>query len=235
MRERRYLRRGIVYLAGLVILSFGLMLSTKTGLGASAVTSLPFAISKAFHLSMTAAVFGNYVLMVGLQALIKRRDFSWRDLLQIPLCGVNSVLMGWSGELWTFQPEILWQKVLLLLGALVLVGVGAAVTVKMEVAPQPPEGLAQTVSDALGRNLGFGKNLVDMTCVGAAALTDLLFGGGKLSSVGIGTVLAMILVGRVIFLLDRTCIGALRRFAGLDGGSGEEEEDAPCFRREETE
>lgn len=217
-RRTQYVWRGAIYLAGLACLSFGLMLCTKTGLGASAVTSAPFAVSQAFQWPMTLTVFLNYAVMVLIQVLIKKRDFPLRDLCQIPLCALNSALMGWFGQMWTVRFTALWQNLLLILWAIVMVGAGAAMIVKMDIAAQPPEALAQTISLALGKDLGFGKNLVDFFCVALAALVDLLFGQGRLSSVGLGTVLAMILVGRVISVFDRLCTGPLRRLAGLEGG-----------------
>ncbi len=219
-RRAQYVRRGLIYLAGLVCLSFGLMLCTKTGLGASAVTSAPYAVSQAFHLPMTPVVFLNYAIMVLIQLLILRKRFPLKNLAQIPFSALNSVLMGWFGELWTIRFEALWQNLLLIFAAILMVGVGAAVTVKMEVVCQPPEGLSQVISEALGKNLGFGKNLVDFSCVALAALVDLVFGGGRLTSVGLGTVLAMIFVGRVISVFDRFCVKPLRRLAGLEDGEG---------------
>ncbi len=215
-RRTQCVWRGGIYLAGLVCLSFGLMLCTKTGLGASAVTSAPFAVSQAFQWSMTLTVFLNYTVMVLIQLLIKKRGFSLKDLAQIPFCALNSALMGWFGQIWTLRFTALWQNLLLILWAIVMVGVGAAMIVKMDIVAQPPEALAQTISQVLGKDLGFGKNLVDLCCVALAAATDLLFGGGKLVSVGVGTVLAMILVGRVISVFDRFCIKPLRQLAGLE-------------------
>lgn len=220
-----YARRGLIYLAGLLCLAFGLMLCTKAGLGSTAVISLPFAVSRASGLPLTPVLFANYAVMILLQLLIQKRGLSLREAAQLPLSALNSVVIGWLGNLVHPEFTALWQQIALLLLAIAMVAVGASVTVKMEIVPQPPEGLSQVLSEKLGKDLGFGKNLVDFTCVGAALLTDLVFGGGKLVSVGLGTVLAMILTGRVISLFNHFFAKPIRRLAGLEDNETSNKEE----------
>lgn len=55
----RKLVRGIIYLAGMVLLALGITLNSLTGLGASAIVSVPFTISET-----TGWNFGNLTLLV---------------------------------------------------------------------------------------------------------------------------------------------------------------------------
>lgn len=63
-KEQTIARWGF-YLLGMVLLALGLTLNTKTGLGASAIVSVPFTVSQA-----TGWNFGNLLLGVGLGTLI---------------------------------------------------------------------------------------------------------------------------------------------------------------------
>ena len=57
-KEQTVARWGF-YLLGMVLLALGLTLNTKTGLGASAIVSVPFTVSQA-----TGWNFGNLTLVV---------------------------------------------------------------------------------------------------------------------------------------------------------------------------
>ncbi len=200
------------------------MLCTKSGLGSTAVISMPFAVSRASGLPLTPVIFANYAVMILLQLLIQKRNFSIREAVQLPLSALNSVVIGWLGNLVHPEFSALWQQIALLLLAIAMVAVGVSVTVKMEIVPQPPEGLSQVLSEKLGKDLGFGKNVVDFTCVGIAALTDLVF-GGELVSVGLGTVLAMILTGRAVSLFNHFFAKTVRRLAGLEDNETSNKEE----------
>ena len=80
-KQQTFARWGF-YLLGMVLLALGLTLNTKTGLGASAIVSVPFTVSQA-----TGWDFGNltlvvYCLFVSAQFLIKGKNRRWTDLLQ---------------------------------------------------------------------------------------------------------------------------------------------------------
>ena len=52
--KKEHIWRGGIYVVGILILALGIVLTTKTGLGISPITSLPFAISTASGLPMPA-------------------------------------------------------------------------------------------------------------------------------------------------------------------------------------
>ena len=103
---------------------------------------------------------------------------------------------------------------LLLAAALVFTGVGIAMMVDMRIIPNPPDGMAQAMSVAMKKNLGTAKNILDFCCVGIAAAVDLLFTGG-FTSIGVGTVIAMVALGRIIALFNRLFKEKLLAVAGL--------------------
>ena len=80
---------------------------------------------------------------------------------------------------------------------MLLTGIGAAVTVNMRLVPNPGDGIVAAVAERLGRDQGFGKNLVDVCCVALTCVIGLTAAGR------VGTVAAMVCVGRVIALVNR--------------------------------
>ena len=215
LKNKRYLWRGGIYLVGLILLSMGITLSTKTGLGVSTITSVPYAISHAFDLNFSVMVFLVYSALVVIQFIIKGKNRQWRDLLQVPVSIVFSAFLEWFGTLVPLRFSHLWQNLIMMAFAIVFTGVGISVMVNMEIVPNPPDGLTQAMSMAMKKDMGFAKNVLDLCCVAVALTVDLLF-NGKLISVGIGTVMSMIFVGRVIAVFGRRYREPMRKMAGFE-------------------
>ena len=74
-------------------------------------------------------------------------------------------------------------------------------TVNMKLVPNPADGLAQAVGDLLNKGLGFGKNTIDLFSVATTCGIGLLF-TGNVVAIGLGTLIAMIGVGRCIALFN---------------------------------
>lgn len=95
-----------------------------------------------------------------------------------------------------------------------LTGIGAAVTVNMRLVPNPGDGIVAAVAERLGRDQGFGKNLVDVCCVALTCVIGLA-ASGRVVGVGLGTVAAMVCVGRIIALVNRLRRNWMCAAAGL--------------------
>ena len=83
------LRRGITFCAGLIILCFGIVLNTKTGLGVASINTAPYTFSEVEGISLGTATMLLYFIFAGVQCLL-RRSLGWKIILQIPM----SVLIG---------------------------------------------------------------------------------------------------------------------------------------------
>ena len=206
--------RFTIYLMGLPMIAVGITLSTKAGLGLTTIASFPYAISQALHVNYAATTFVVYIITIILQFVIKGRNRQWRDLFQLPVNLVFSSFLGWFGTLIPIQLGAFWQNLLLSVVAVVMIAVGAAMMVNMQLAPNPPDGLAHAMSIAMKKDLGTAKNLLDFIFVALAAVIDLLF-QKRLVSVGIGTVIAMLLMGRVIYVFNHFFKARILKLAGL--------------------
>ena len=214
MTKKQWFWRITLYAIGITILSFGVSLCAKAGYGISGVTSLPYGISNAFHLNFSRTVLVTYIIMVGLQFVVRGKNRQWRDLFQIPFSVVFSSFLEWFESLLTFPLDFLWQKLILLVIALLCMGIGVSLTVNPNFVPNPPDGLTQALSVRFHISMGLTKNLMDFTCVGLTVLIDLLF-IGRLFSVGFGTVCCMIFIGRIIAVFDHFCKAKMLEMMGL--------------------
>ena len=215
LKNKKFLWRGGIYAAGLMILSIGITLRTKTGLGVSTVTSIPYAISRAFDLNFSVMTFLIYAFFVAIQFLLKGKNRRWLDLLQLPVSIAGSAFLQWFGTLIPLQFDALWQNLIMMVFAIVFTGVGISMMVNMELVPNPPDGLTQAISIAIKKDMGFAKNVLDLGCVAVALAVDLLF-SKALVSVGIGTILSMIFIGRVVAVFGHRFKEPMRKLAGIE-------------------
>ena len=98
--------------------------------------------------------------------------------------------------------------------AIFLTGLGVAMTVNMRLVPNPGDGIVQAIGDKIGRDQGFTKNVFDVCCVCATIAVGLIC-SGKVVGIGIGTIAAMIGVGRAIAVVNHFSKEKMLTAAGL--------------------
>ena len=192
-------KRSLAYILSLAVLALGITLNTKTQLGVSCIVSVPYVVSRIFSLPLGITTFVYYLLLILLQRLLLGKDFPPLQYLQILASLVTSLfIQGWDLLLPVFQP--LWLRITALVAGIVITAIGASLSLALDIVPNPADGLAHAVGKKLGKDVGLGKNLIDLTSIAIAAALGLLLTGGILGS-GVGTVCAMLLTGRVMALV----------------------------------
>lgn len=218
MKNKRALRI-FYYLLGLVILAAGITLNTKTTLGVSPIVSVACCLSEITGWNFGNTTFLWYTTFVLIEMLLHliRKAPDWRqkigaDLLQIVVSLLFTRFMNlFSAVIPVFETAYpnsfagsLGGRFLFLLLAIVLTGVGAALSLFMRIVPNPGDGLVQGISDFFGLRTGLSKNLIDTGCVLLTALLSLLL-LHRVVGIGIGTLAAMLGVGRVVALFESLC------------------------------
>lgn len=215
MEKRKLAYRWGIYLAGMTLLALGITLTTLAGLGASAIVSVPYTISCGFGLSFANLTLIFYCSFVGAEFIIKGRQRSLLDLLQIPVSIVFTRFMALFQAAIGYQSGFLPTDLLVLLLGILLTGIGAATAVDMQLIPNPGDGIVNSISIRSGKELGFCKNCFDLGCVTCALLIGTLF-GSPLLGIGLGTLLSMLGVGRVMAIWNRMVKQKLLKLAGLN-------------------
>lgn len=160
MKEKTY--RCIFYLIGIVVLASGLTLNTKAGLGVSPIISTAYIFSDISGFSFGDTTFVLYcIFVIGQLCLVK----DWKALLQIPFSIVFTRFLNLFSTLFTIQPSTLPSQIITLAVAILLTGIGAALTVNMKIIPNPGDGIVNAIGQVIGKDMGFSKNLFDSFCV----------------------------------------------------------------------
>lgn len=190
-----------MYCIGLMILALGIILNTKTGLGVSPIISIPYCISNIWKINLGNTTVCIYILCVIGQIGLRGKRFQLFDLFQIPM----SVIFGWMinvfNDIITIKCNSLVLKLLLLVVAIMFTGIGAAISVEMKFVPNAADGFVQSVGEKMKIELGFAKNIVDISSVLITVFIGLLF-AGKVIGIGLGTLVAVFGVGRSIALFN---------------------------------
>ena len=211
MKQR--LRRGSLYLYGLVILTIGITLNTKTGLGVSPLVSVPFVASHIWGLSIGNTTLISYIVFIVLQIGLNIKSFRPWVLLQFPLSIVFTRLIDFFSALVPMQTELMWKLATLIVG-IILTGVGAAMSLDMRLIPIPADGVVLAFSDYFHKEVGLCKNSFDAVCTLLAVFLSLAT-CKEIIGIGIGTVASVLGTGRIIALFNRLFLKKLQFLAGL--------------------
>ena len=243
MKQAALYRWGF-YLLGLLILAMGLTLNTKAGLGVSAIISVSSSISEVFGYSFGNTTLGLYSVFIAIEIILhiirdrryekntaealknagrrNRKLVLLMDLLQLPLsivftrflnlfsAGIPDLSSGGRST-----PGWMAVRVIVLLTAIVFTGIGAAMSLNMRIIPNPGDGIVQAIADCVHKEVGLTKNCVDVVNILISVSIGLIF-AGHLAGVGIGTVLAVIGVGRVISVFNRLFYDRMNRLACVE-------------------
>ena len=137
-----------------------------------------------------------------------------KDLLQLPLSLVFTRFMNLFSA-WIPAPShgFSSQLVVLTMG-IICTGIGAAMSLNMRLIPNPGDGIVQTIADCIHKPVGFTKNCFDLVNICITISVGTIF-AHRLIGIGIGTVIAVVGVGRVIAAFNYLCMKKMTEAAGV--------------------
>ena len=206
-RVRTMALRYFWFIVGVLVNSFGIALITKAALGTSPISSVAYVLSLALPLTIGQFTFIMNMVFIALQPVLLRREYRPIQVLQIAVNVVFSAFLDVSmGMLSWLDPTTLPAQLAALLVGCAILGVGVAVEVAPDVLMVPGEGLVRAIYIVVSRRFGsarFGtiKNLFDISLMLIAVVLSLAF-FGYLNGIGVGTVIAALLVGRIVNLTN---------------------------------
>lgn len=206
-----------LYLLGMLVLALGITLNTLTGLGVSPIISVAWCVSQITGLNFGDMTFLLYALFVAAQFFLRPRGEWVRTALQIPISLLFSRLLNLCSALLPYDSAAhsFAANLVLLAAAILLTGAGVALTVNMELIPNPGDGIVQAIARKMGRDQGFAKNVFDLGCVAVTAALGLIT-ARRVIGIGAGTLLAMVGVGRAVALVNHFLRDRMRRAAGVE-------------------
>ena len=215
-QKERLFRQYFVFVLGLFVISMGVAMSTKAGLGSSPVSSLPYSMS----LILPSLTIGNWTillnlgLMAGQYVLLKGKMKLSDGIIQLLATFVFGDFVDFSMFLlqWLNPSFYPLRIVCLVLGCAIL-ALGVSFQLMAGAAMLPTESFVKLVSVLRQKEYGTIKVIFDLSMSGTAAALCLIF-RGQLDGVREGTLLASLLVGSIARFYGRHNAGLKKLLLG---------------------
>ena len=203
-RSSNIVVRCIIYFFGLLIMTLGVAVSVKSDLGVSPVSSIPYTMTCVWGIEMGKATIVFHAALVLVQVILLRRKFQLKTLLQIPVGVLVGYMTTFSNHLMTFLPDPgnIYIRLGMVVISTVLVAIGLFFYVPADIIPLAGEGVMLAISKVADKAFSTVKIAFDITMVLISLITCLIL-IHSLGSVGIGTVIAAVMVGMVLKLITK--------------------------------
>jgi uncharacterized membrane protein YczE len=197
-------KRFAAYIAGLFIMTIGIAISVKSNLGVSPVSSIPYTMTCVWGIEMGRATILFHIVLVLIQILILRKNFKIKNLLQIAVGILFGFFTTFCNNLAAMLPTVdnIIVRLAMVVISAVLVAIGIFFYMPANIMPLAGEGAMQAVSEVTGTAFSKVKIAFDCTMV-AISLIVCLAALHKLGSVGVGTVMAAVLVGTILGIITK--------------------------------
>lgn len=196
-------KRFMIYILGLLILSFGIALSIRTGLGVAPVSSIPYTLSKITGVSVGLTTTAFYWFCVLLQLFILKKDFKVRHLLQL----IFAYAFGLFTDMSLFFTrnlviDLYPVRLLFLALSLILIALGVFTVVLTDFVLNAPDGLVKTISERWNIKFSRVKSTFDILCVVTSVILSLSFTSG-ISGLREGTIISALSIGGLIGFISK--------------------------------
>lgn len=193
------LKRLGLYLVGIFFLSLGVSFSIEADLGVSPVSSIAYAFSLASGFTVGAMTVVSHVFFILLQVVISKRFYLRESLVQL----IIAFLFGFFVDFTLFlvqllpSPDTLVMQWGFLIISLISVASGLFGYMIAKLPLIPYDELTYAISEKFHLKFGKAKVMSDSISVvvaGAVCIISIQ----SLGSIGIGTLVAALLVGRIL-------------------------------------
>ena len=207
--------RLVFYFTGFFIMTLGVAISIKSGMGVSPISSVPYTMTVVFGIELGLATTLFSILCVLLEIPILRKKYKPINLLQIPVSIVFGFFMSSCVSLVRYipDPSNFVVRLALILISTVVIAIGVFMYLSAGYIPLPTEGLLLAIAEATNTKFATWKVIGDVTMV-AISLTTCLIAIHSLGSIGLGTIISALLVGTEVKFITKKFGGTVRKLTG---------------------
>jgi uncharacterized membrane protein YczE/cytidylate kinase len=184
-------------------MAVGVSLSTRSNLGTSPISSIPYVLSLGLPLTIGQFTFIMNLFLIAFQIIILRKQYKLVQLLQIVVAVIFSYFTDFTMRLfsWINVTSYPSQLGLFIISCLVL-ALGVSMEVTADVVMMAGEGLVNAIAIVTKKDfgkikVGFDATLVVCSCICSVVLFQ------KLNGVREGTVIAALLVGTIVRFINK--------------------------------
>lgn len=196
-------KRLLLYVGGILILATGVNISKAAQLGISPVSAIPYTMELIWNIELGKATLIFYVLLIIIQIILLRRNYKAIQILQILCTFLFGYFLTYTGKdyilFWLPEASFYVTKLAYLFVSIIVIGIGISLYQIANYLSLPSEGLINAIVKMSNGRLKFSnvKVCCDSGMVLVSALLSLIF-LGELKSVREGTLIAALLIGKVV-------------------------------------
>jgi uncharacterized membrane protein YczE len=188
----------LLLLVGLFFMGAGIALTTKSDLGTSPISSLPYVLSMTFHLTFGEFTFLLSLVFLLIEVIILGKEFPGKQYMQL----LVGSCFGFFVDLGMFlfaavNPQMYLSKIFVLLLGSAVLAFGVYLQIIANVLINPGEGVVRTIARKTGIKFGNIKIIFDFTLVATAAIISL-YAFRNVKGIREGTILCALLVGLIV-------------------------------------
>lgn len=187
---RRNLMRGIMYLTGLFILAIGVSFSIISNLGVSPLSSIPYVVSSILEMDLGMCTTLIFVLFIGVQILIMKKEFQIKNLFQLISSAIFGVFVSVAQMLtsWMVVGDNYIQQLMFCVLGIICIAWGIYIYLESEVLSLPAEGLMEAMMYRFKMERPKAKLIFDCSVVVISCILSLI-AFGTIIGIREGTVL----------------------------------------------
>ncbi len=193
MKEKVTLKRVLVFIIGLFIMGFGIVLIKKANLGLSPISAIPAAVS-----NIAPLTFGNVTIIFQCccfaAIMVATKKLTWKRAIILPVGFGIGYILDLYNFLLNFDHAPIWGKEIICMLGIMGTALGIVVIKRAEFVLPAADELWFTLSAKYDRKVSFFKTCGDIAWVAITVVIELV-ASHRIVSVGIGTVLSMLLTG----------------------------------------
>ncbi|MBU3110114.1 YczE/YyaS/YitT family protein [Clostridium lacusfryxellense] len=196
-------KRYLFFILGLFMMAVGVALSTRSYLGTSPISCVPYVLSLGFPMTIGQFTFLMNLLFIIFQILLLRKQFKLIQLLQVVVALIFAFFTDFTMGLfsWINVTNYLAQIGLFTLSCLIL-ALGVSMEVTADVILMAGEGVVSALSIVTKKEFGNLKVAFDVTLLICGLLFSLIL-FHRLNGIREGTILAALLVGTLVHFINK--------------------------------
>ena len=182
----------VQYVGGILILTLGVALSSKAGLGTGSLDSINFALASQTQLNLSIVIVLMAFIAIFISAVIRRGKLSFKTLMTAIFMGVFTE--SWVKIIDVINVDTIAQQIIIFSLAIFCVSLGIAIYLRPKFPANPNDDMIVALNEVLGLKMGTAKLFIDIIAIVIALLLK--------GPVGIGTVLMTVLIGPIVNLIN---------------------------------
>ena len=181
-------KRAVWYIVGLNLIAAAVVLNVRYNVGVAAFSSVMYAISEIYRISLGTASIICYLIFVVMQCILSRR-ITLTYLLEIPLSFAFGVLTDVYDWLIPVLPFALPTRLLCFTLTMFVTAAGVFLCVKSKMVLTPTDGIVNTISEVFHLRFSAVKNSFDLSMVAISALLCII-NHSPFYGIGVGAICA---------------------------------------------